>query len=134
MGGDVTSRLAVAYFGGAVAALIASLVLWALVQIEIVRMLGVELPLELSWSWLGPRLLWGSLFALAYPLPRRMGHGPVKSGLILSLVPSFYELVVVMPRSGHGLLGLSLGLLTPLVVLATNALWGWALARVMIAK
>jgi hypothetical protein len=130
----VVNRLAMAYFGGAVAALVASLVLWALGQTEITQMLGVSLAPGLSWSWLSPRLLWGSLFALAYPLVRRRGYSPVRSGLILSFAPSVAELLIFMPNAEQGLLGLSLGKLTPFVVLATNALWGWALARVMIAK
>ncbi|MFQ5515039.1 MAG: hypothetical protein ACE5FG_11450 [Myxococcota bacterium] len=130
----MVSRLAMAYFGGAVAALVTSLLLWAVAQAGLLELIGVGLAPSLRWSWLAPRLLWGSLFALAYPLVRRRGFTPVRSGLILSVLPSVVELFIVLPNGPHGLLGLSLGHLTPLVVLATNAVWGWGLARIMIAK
>ena len=125
-------RLAMAYFAGAVGALIASFVLWLLAGAKVSEE-AVALVPGLSWSWIERRLLWGSLFAMGYPLVRRRGFTPVRSGLVLSLVPSIVQLVLLMPLDNQGFLGLSLGGLTPLLVLSTNALWGWALARIMIS-
>ncbi len=125
-------RLAMAYFAGAVGALIASFALWLLAGAKVSEE-AVALVPGLSWSWIERRLLWGSLFAMGYPLVRRRGFTPVRSGLVLSLVPSILQLVLLMPLDNQGFLGLSLGGLTPLLVLSTNALWGWALARIMIS-
>ena len=125
-------RLAMAYFAGAVGALIASFALWLLAGAKVSEE-AVALVPGLSWSWIERRLLWGSLFGMGYPLVRRRGFTPVRSGLVLSLVPSIIQLVLLMPLDNQGFLGLSLGGLTPLLVLGTNALWGWALARIMIS-
>lgn len=125
-------RLAMAYFAGAVGALIASFVLWLLAGAKVSEE-AVALVPGLSWSWIERRLLWGSLFGMGYPLVRRRGFTPVRSGLVLSLLPSIIQLVLLMPLDNQGFLGLSLGGLTPLLVLSTNALWGWALARIMIS-
>ncbi len=125
-------RLAMAYFAGAVGALIASFVLWLLAGAKVSEEAMTLVP-GLSWSWIERRLLWGSLFGMGYPLVRRRGFTPVRSGLVLSLLPSIVELVLLMPLHNQGFLGLSLGGMTPLFVLSTNALWGWALARIMIS-
>ncbi len=125
-------RLAMAYFAGAVGALVASLALWLTAGAELSGEAAALVP-GLSWSWLERRLLWGSLFGMGYPLVRRRGFTPVRSGLVLSLLPSVVQLFLLMPLNDQGFLGLSLGGITPLLVLASNALWGWALARIMIS-
>jgi hypothetical protein len=51
----------------------------------------------------------------------------VRAGLVVSLLPSLQALFLELPRSGYGMLGVQLGALTPVVVLAANALWGWFL-------
>ena len=130
----MVSRLAMAYFGGAVASLVASITLWATAQAGLLQMLDVSLAPPLSWDWLSPRLLWGSIYGLGYPAVRRRGYSPVRSGIILSLLPSAIELFIFMPGDGQRFLGLGLGSATPLVVLTTNALWGWGLARILISK
>ncbi len=127
------SRLATAYFGGAVAALVSWLALWIAGRAELTTLIGVDMTAGLSWDRLSGRLLWGSLWAMGYPLIRRRSLSPVRAGLILSLAPSVAELLIFMPRSGHGFLGLGLGALAPLVVLLVNGLWGWALARIMVS-
>ena len=128
-------RLAVAYFGGALGGLLNSFVVWLLARADLIAAIGVRIapPRSLDWDWLGPRILWGSLWGLGYPLVARGGLRPVQAGLLLSLAPSAAQLFYFFPRAEHGLLGLSLGALTPLVVLAANALWGWVLARTVIA-
>ena len=50
-------------------------------------------------------------------------------GTILSLLPSAFQLFVVFPLlTNRGIGGLELGLLTPLVILVFNWLWGVATA------
>lgn len=126
-------RLAVSYFGGAVGAVVASLFLWVTAQAGLLAMLGVAISPKLTWTWLSTRILWGGIWGLGYPLVARMRSRPTRAGLLLSLAPSIAQLFHFLPRGGHGLLGVNLGPLTPLVVLAVNAVWGWALARVVIA-
>lgn len=126
-------RVAISYFGGAVAAVINSLALWIAGRAGLTAMLGVALAPDLSWAWLGPRILWGGIFGLAYPLVLRFHSGPTRAGLVLSLLPTGAAFFYFLPRSGRGLLGVSAGPLTPLVVLVANAIWGWALARTVIA-
>ena len=121
-------RLASAYFGGAIAAACTALVVWILVRADL---LGVPVAHDLDWRWLRIRILYGSLWALALPAVRRGFPDLTRAGLVLSLAPTAAELLYFLPAARHGMLGLSIGPFTPLVVLAENALWGWILARVV---
>lgn len=126
-------RVALAYLGGSVGGLVSALALWVAGRAELTALLGVAIAPALGWSWISRRILWGGIWGLAYPAVLRMRYRPMPSALLLSLGPSLAELLYFLPRRGHSLLGVSLGLLTPLVVLATNAIWGWTLARVVAA-
>jgi hypothetical protein len=126
-------RFALSYFGGAVGAVVSSLALWVAGLADLTAMLGVALAPALTWHWLSRRIFWGSLWGLGHPMVVRMGYSPVRAGLLLSLAPSAAELLYFLPRAGEAPLGVSLGPLTPLVVLAANALWGWTLARTVVA-
>ena len=126
-------RFAGPYAAGALAALLTSLVLWIAVRAKLGALCDVELgklfPGGLDPYWLGWRVLEGSLFALAWPLARGRGLTPVRAGLLVSLLPSLRELFLRLPNAGYGMLGVQLGALTPVVVLAANALWGWILGQ-----
>jgi hypothetical protein len=126
-------RFAVSYFGGAVGAVASSLCLYLAARADLLSLIGVTLNPKLSWTWLEPRIVWGGIFGLGYPLVARLRYRPVRAGLLLSLVPSGLQLFYFFPQQGHGLLGDSFGTLTPFVVLAANAVWGWVVARTMIA-
>jgi hypothetical protein len=126
-------RLAIAYFAGAVAGLVASLALWIAGRAELTAALGVSIAPPLAWDWLSRRVLWGGLWGLGFPWVARRDMTPVRAGLALSLVPSCAELFWALPSAGHQLLGVGLGALTPIVVLLANAVWGWTLARVVVA-
>lgn len=127
------SRFASAFLGGTVGALVNSLVLWVLARADLLAAVGVALRPELSWPWLENRLIWGGLWGLGYPLVRRSGLTSMRAGLALSLAPSAAALLWFLPQAGRGFMGIELGLATPLVVLAANALWGWVLVRVVAA-
>jgi hypothetical protein len=126
-------RIAVSYFGGAVGAVVSSLALWIASRAGLTAMLGVTIAPELTWAWLEPRILWGGIFGLGYPLVRRYAMGPTRAGLALSLVPTAVAFFYFLPRDGQGLLGVTAGPVTPLVVLAANAIWGWTVARTVTA-
>jgi hypothetical protein len=68
--------------------------------------------------------VWGGLWGFLFALPIGVTSW-LRRGLLLSLAPSAFQLFVVFPRWAHrGMLGLELGALTPLCVLAFNAVWG----------
>jgi hypothetical protein len=128
-------KLAGPYAAGALAALLTSLVLWIAVRAKLGALVDVQLaklfPGGLDPHWLGSRVLEGSLFALALPLARWRGLTPVRAGLAVSLLPSLRALFLQLPGAGYGMLGVQLGALTPVVVLAANALWGWLLGALV---
>jgi hypothetical protein len=129
----VLRRLSAGYFGGAVGAVVSSLAVWIAARAGLLAMLAVDLHPPLTWAWLSPRILWGSLWGLGLPFMLRRGLSPVRAGLLLSLAPSIAQLFYFFPQQGGNLLGVGHGALTPLVVLAVNAIWGWTLARVAVA-
>jgi hypothetical protein len=122
-------RFCAAYAAGALAALVASLVLWIAGRAELTAAVGVAIAPKLTWFWLAPRLVWGGLWALPYPWIRPRRLSAVQKGLLLSLAPSAAQLFWFMPERNLGALGQDLGTLTPAVVLLANATWGWVLAR-----
>jgi hypothetical protein len=126
-------RIAVSYFAGALAAIVSAVCLWLAARAGLLTMLGVALAPKITWPWLSHRILWGGIWGLGYPLVARMRYRPVRAGLMLSLAPSLAQLFYFFPRDQHSLLGVDLGPLTPIVVLGVNAIWGWALARVVLA-
>ncbi len=123
-------RFAAAYFGGAMGALAVVLVLWILGRAKLTQAIGVNYAPSLSFESIAAMVLGGSLWALGYPFVRRRGPGPRRSGLILAVAPALAQLFYFLPRRGYGLLGMEMGLFTPLVVLAAAALWGFVVARV----
>ena len=124
-------RLCAAYVAGAVAALLASILLWAAGSARLPHAVGVEMAPALTWDWIAPRMLLGSFYALAYPVLRRFGLGPLRAALMVSLLPSGVELFWLLPRDGYGLLGLSLGGLAFAVVLLVNAIWAVLLPQII---
>lgn len=123
-----STLFAVCFAAGVVGGLASSLFLWMLGNWGITSLLNVKLTPQLSTAWLYPRLVWGGLWGLVYffsvGVPRARRHW-VRKGLYASLLPSIYTLFVVFPDQGKGLAGLSLGTLTPLLILATNLVWGF---------
>jgi hypothetical protein len=124
-------KLALGYFGGAAGGAARAFALWIAARAGFLAALGVGFAPAFAWSYFAPRMLWGGLFGLAYPLARRLDAAPLRAALWLSLAPALCELLLFLPRSGAGWLGVGLGALAPLVVLAENALWGFVLAQVV---
>jgi hypothetical protein len=123
-------RFGMAYFGGAVGALANSFAVWIAARAGLLSLIDVAIAPAFTWPWLAPRLVWGSLWGLGYPLVVRRARSPLRAGLLLSLLPSLAQLFYFFPRQGQGMLGVELGALTCIVVLGANAIWGATLGWV----
>jgi hypothetical protein len=121
-------RLAAAYFGGALGAIANSLAVWLLAEAQLLSAAGISVYPDLTWAWIGKRMLWGSLWGLGFPLVNTFQKTAWKAGLLLSLAPTAAQLFYFYPQSGSGMAGLEAGSLTPLLVLVANGLWGWVLS------
>ena len=129
----MAGSLSVFFAAGALGALANSLVAWSFGELGVARALGVAIQPELSPAWLYPRIVWGGLWGGLFVLPLS-GQTWLRRGLILSLGPTLVQLLVVFPARGAGVLGLVLGVATPLLVLVLNGAWGlvasWWVANV----
>ena len=118
------TRLSLAFAAGCFGGLLNSLVLWLFGAIGINQFLGVQLAPPLTAAFLYPRLVWGGLWGFLFLLSWR-SNKIIIPGLIYSLAPTLAQLFLVFPyKANKGFLGLQLGLLTPLLVVIFNAVWG----------
>ncbi len=117
-------RISAAFSGGCLGGLINSLCVWIFGLLGITTFLGVKIAPAIIPAWLYPRIVWGGIWGILFLLP--WGRGSViLRGLIFSLGPTAVQLLVVFPlKAQKGLLGLSLGALTPLFAVIFNAIWG----------
>lgn len=121
---SVAASLSLLFAAGAVGGLANSLLVWLCGETGLTGALGVAIAPELSAAWLYPRIVWGGLWGFLFALPLIAQAPVVRRGLWLSLAPAAFQLLWVFPHTGHRALGLDLGALTPVLVLAFNAVWG----------
>jgi hypothetical protein len=115
--------LSLCFAAGALGALVNSFAAWESGRAGLTAALGVSLAPAWTLAWLYPRIVWGGLWGLLFALPLSLRSWAVR-GLVLSLAPAAAQLFVFLPRAGKGVLGLEHGLLTPLLVLLFDAIWG----------
>jgi len=121
-------KLLIVFAAGCIGALANSLTVWLFGDSGISATLGVAIAPGLSPQWLYPRLVWGGLWGLLFALPMLQSRLFWK-GTLLSLLPTAVQLFIIFPFKAHkGIAGLELGLLTPLLVLFFNWVWGIATA------
>ena len=107
-------------FGG----LVNSLVVWVFGAIGITAALGVKIAPTLTVTYLYPRIVWGGLWGILFLLPY-FSQFMILRGLLYSLGPTLAQLFIVFPlKTPQGVMGLQLGVWTPLFVLFFNAVWG----------
>jgi hypothetical protein len=117
-------KLMIFFAAGTLGALANSLTVWLFGDLGISASLGVAISPSLTPAWLYPRLVWGGLWGLLFILPMLQSR-PLLKGTLLSLFPTLVQLFVVFPyKTRYGIAGLELGLLTPLLVLLFNWVWG----------
>jgi hypothetical protein len=117
-------KISLTFAAGCVGGLLNSLVLWFFGAQGINQFLGVQLAPTLTPAFLYPRLVWGGLWGFLFLLSWRSPK-IFLPGLIYSLFPTLVQLFLVFPyKADKGFLGLQLGLLTPLLVVFFNIIWG----------
>ncbi len=116
-------KISGAFTGGALGAFIDSVNIWLLGRAGITAWLGISLRPQFTAPWLYPRLIWGGLWAMLLLLPFFRQKTAMR-GIIMSLAPTAMMFVMVFPEMGLGLLGFKAGLLTPLLVLLLNFVYG----------
>lgn len=118
-------KISGAFTGGALGALIDSVNIWALGQTGTTAWLGIGLRPQFTSSWLYPRLVWGGIWAMLLIIPF-LRQKTAMRGILMSIIPTTMMFVMVFPEMGMGLFGLKAGLLTPLLVLLLNFIYGMA--------
>ena len=125
---NLARNTSLVFAAGCLGGLINSLAVWIFGDLGITAAAGVKIAPKLSPAFLYPRLVWGGIWGLLFLLPL-MKTRIFSRGLIFSLGPTLVQLFVVFPmKANKGLMGLDLGLLTPLFVVVFNAIWGWTAA------
>jgi hypothetical protein len=119
----IIRKLSGAFTGGAIGGLVDSINIWVLSNMGITAFLGVSMKPEFTAPWLYQRMVWGGIWMLLLLLPL-LRDRTVLRGCIFSLLPSAMMLLMVFPSMGKGLLGLGFGVLTPLLVIALNFVYG----------
>jgi len=120
-------KISSAFTAGALGGLVNSIAVWLFGLLGITAVMGVKLAPHLSPKWLYPRIVWGGLWGLLFLLPLMRGSVFVR-GFVYSLAPTFVMLFIIFPKMGKGVYGLSLGTLTPVLVVLFNFMWGVAAA------
>ncbi len=112
------------YAAGAVGAVANMFAAWLLAKTGAFALLGCRIAIEPTKEWIYSRLVWGGIFGLFFVLPI-LSNSVVKRGLLLGLLPAFFQLLVVFPILLHKtILGLDLGYTTPVFVIVLNLIWG----------
>jgi len=124
-------KLLLMFAAGCIGGSANSLTVWLFGDIGISQLMGVAIAPGLSPQWLYPRIVWGGLWGLLFVMPF-MSSKIFWKGSLLSLAPTAVQLFIVFPLKAHkGIAGLELGLLTPLLVVFFNWIWGVATAATL---
>jgi hypothetical protein len=112
------------YAAGSLGGLANSLEVWAVGFLGITAAAGVKAAPAFTFPWLYPRVVWGGLWGFLFLLPF-LKQSPIVRGIVYGLGPTLVQLFVALPfKFEQGVMGLNLGMLTPLFVLVANIIWG----------
>jgi hypothetical protein len=125
---NLARKTSLVFAAGCLGGLLNSLAVWLFGDLGITAALGVKIAPNLTPAWLYPRLVWGGIWGLLFLLPM-LSSRVWSQGFIFSLGPTLVQLFVVFPmKAQKGMMGVELGMLTPLLVVVFNAIWGWTAA------
>ncbi len=115
-------RISLCYTAGIVGGLANSVFVWLSGHLGLSAALGIAIAPDLTGTWLYPRLAWGGLWGLPFVFAKIRPSW--RTGVLISIAPSLVQLIVLFPAEpAAGLLGLGLGVLTPVFVSVANAVW-----------
>ncbi len=118
------NKLLVVFAAGCFGGLMNSLTVWLFGKYGISSMLDVSITPTLTSAWLYPRIVWGGIWGILFILPF-LNEKWLLKGLLLSLAPTAVQLFYIFPEvAGKSMAGMDLGMLTPLLVIFFNAVWG----------
>lgn len=119
-------NLLVVFAAGCLGALVQIIAMNLATRYGLIHALHVQLSGSFSPYWVYPRIVWGGLWGFIFLLPILTSSTFMRS-FVLCLIPTAVQLFILYPfYEGKGVAGLSLGMLTPFVVLFFY--WIWALA------
>jgi len=116
-------NLSLVFAAGSLGGLLKGLIAWLCSAWGINALLGSQFAPALTPFWVYQHVVWGGLWAFLFLLPPR-GRSYVSLGVIYSLPQTFIALLVLMPKMGKGVLGLQMGLMTPVLILIFGFVWG----------
>lgn len=116
-------RISAAFAGGAIGGFVDSFNIWAMGKSGISDIIGLAMKPEFNAPWLYQRIVWGGIWMLPLLLPL-MNNRAIVRGMLFSLLPSAMMLFIVLPSMGKGTMGLGFGIITPLVVISLNFVYG----------
>ncbi|MGD2175595.1 MAG: hypothetical protein PVJ27_09345 [Candidatus Brocadiaceae bacterium] len=126
-------RLSTAFAAGALGGAVNGIVVWGAGGLGLTTALGVQIAPALTRELIYSKVVWGAIWGLLFLLPL-WRRSVVVRGLIYSIGPTLVQLLLVFPlKADKGMLGLELGVLTPLFVLLFNAAWGITAALWVVA-
>ena len=120
----IIHKLTVAFSSGCLGGLVNSFAVWFLGATGITASFNVKIAPSLTVAYLYPRIVWGGIWGILFLLPF-FRHSMILRGIVYSLAPTLAQLFIVFPiKLNQGVMGLDLGVLTPLFVLFFNGVWG----------
>ncbi|RYZ97275.1 MAG: hypothetical protein EOO68_15490 [Moraxellaceae bacterium] len=122
----------VVFAAGCLGALVQCVVMWLFTRYGITHSLGVSLSGSIVPAWMYPHIVWGGLWGFLFLLPIFSASLLTRS-IVIALLIAGVQLFVIYPfYQGKGIAGLSLGALTPFLVLFFW--WVWSLATSLTLK
>jgi len=116
-------KISAAFAGGALGGLVDSFNIWFMGKVGISDLIGLTMKPEFTAPWLYPRMVWGGIWMLLLLLPL-LRKKVLLRGCLFSFPPSAMMLFFVLPGMGKGALGLGFGMVTPIVVIGLNSIYG----------
>ena len=110
---------------GAIGGFLQTLLIIVVSELGLFALLQLPVKFELNLILIYQRITWGGLWGLLFLIPLLQSVPHWKRGLVFGIVPALASLLIFLPfKDGHGYLGLNLGVMMPVVVVAFGLIWG----------